>query len=295
MKVLLAAALALSGAGLAHAQIDPGASAEPTPVERTAPSTDALSEGDQNWERRGEGARADVCDPAGIDAALAAYRKAFAAKDGLEVRWKLLRALQYRGVFCGGDADERKRFLDEGRNLGQETVDRLERGAGAAKGAARIEALRKVPEAAEIYFWAAACWGQWAVVHGTMAAARKGVAGKVRDLAQTALELDPAVEEAGPHRILGRLHDKTPSIPLITGWASSKKALAHLRDAHRLAPQDRVAQDFLGEAILKNEPEKRAEAIRILTECAETPPRPEYLVEDRRYSALAKAALANLR
>jgi tetratricopeptide (TPR) repeat protein len=281
----LLAVLALICAGPVLAQTDP--------IPQTTASP--LVEGDLHFDRRGEGAREDVCAPAEIDAAIAAYHRALAASDDLEVRYKLMRALQYRGVFCGGDVPERKKFLDEGKDLAQGTVERLERGLNGAKGSARIEALKKIPEAAPIYFWAAACWGQWAVVHGAAAAATKGVAGKVRDLAQTALELDPSYEQAGPHRVLGRLHDKTPAIPLITGWASSKKALKHLREAYALAPDDRVGQLFLGEAILKNEPEKREEAIRILKECAAATPRPGYLVEDRHYSELAKATLAAAR
>jgi len=256
------------------------------------PAPSPLADGDAHWDRRAEGAVGDSCAPAEVDAAIASYRRALStAPESLALRARLMRALQYRGAFCAGPLDESRRALDEGKDVAEETVARVERLVGGAKGEARLAALRRTPEAAAVYFWAAACWGQWAVLHGNFAAAREGVAGKVRELARTVVDLDERYEEAGGHRVLGRLHDKTPSIPFITGWASTKKALAHLRTAIALAPDDRAAQLFLGEALLAHVPGERAEALRLLTACATAPPRPEYLVEDRRQAKQARALL----
>ena len=256
----------------------------------------ALAEGDGHYARRAEGAPGDVALPGPVEAAIQAYRRAVAADpQGLEPLYKLLRALHFRGAFCGASIDERKAIFEEGKTLGQAAVDRLEKGVGRAQGAARADALRGVPHAAQLYYWTAAHWGQWALARGKLAAARAGVAGRVLHLAETVREIDPLLDEGGADRVLGRLHDEAPKIPLITGWVSKRKALEHLRRSYTLGPQNSVTRFFLAEAILDHEPEKREEARQLLRLCADTPPRPEYLVEDAHYSALARARLSALR
>lgn len=255
----------------------------------------ALVEGDAQYERRAESARGAAADPAPIDAALAAYRRALAADpEGLEANYKLLRALFFRASFCGAADEERKRMFAEGKELGQHAVDRLERQARSRAPAGRIAALRGVPHSAQTYFWAAVCWGQWALLRGKLAAARTGAAGRIRDLAQTVLELDPGVEQGGADRLLGRLHHQAPKIPLLTGWISRSKAVAHLRHALELGPSNSVNQVFLAEALLDLEPSGKEEARRLLTQCALAEPRPKYLVEDAYYSAEASRLLATL-
>ena len=267
----------------------------PPATAATGTAADAIAEGDARYAARAAGAKGSVADPAAVDGAIAAYSRGLGLAPGdLAARYKLLRALHYRGAFCGATLDEQKRIFDEGRRLGQEAVDRLEKMAGTARGAQRIAALRREPHAAELYFWTAACWGQWALARGKLAAARVGVSGRVRDLAQTVLDLDPQLEDAGAHRILGRLHDQSPRIPLLTGWVSKRSAVEHLRQAHAIAPTNAIGQFFLAEALLEHEPAHAEEARRLLAQCATQPPRPEYLVEDRHYAELARARLEAL-
>jgi hypothetical protein len=269
--------------------------ARPDGPQGTSAAT-GLAEGDAHYERRAEGARGLQADPVRIDAALAAYRRALAAApESLEAVYKLQRALFFRASFCGAPDAEGKRLFDEGRKLGQRAVDRLERQAAGKRGSERIAALRAVPDAPPLYFWTAVCWGQWAVLHGKLAAARTGAAGRVRDLAQTLLELDAALEQGGADRLLGRLHHQAPRIPLLTGWVSRPKALAHLRRALELGALNTVNQVFLAEGLLDLEPARKQEARELLTRCAEAVPRPEYQVEDAFYAAEARRLLAGLR
>ena len=256
----------------------------------------AIAEGDARYAARAEGASGDVARPAPVEAALQAYRRALAADpQDLEALYKVLRALHFRGAFCGASIEQQKSIFDEGKRLGQAAVDRLEKGVGGAQGAAHADALRRVPHAVDVYYWTAALWGQWALARGKLAAARSGAAGKVLRLAQTVLELDPRLDEGGADRMLGRLHDETPKIPLVTGWVSKRKAVEHLRQAYALGPRSRVTQFFLAEAILDHEPEKREEARELLRVCATSPPRPESLIEDVHYATLAQARLAGLK
>jgi tetratricopeptide (TPR) repeat protein len=198
----------------------------------------------------GRWSNARSADPKLIEQAIAGYRRALQAdpSDG-KALFKLLRALHFKGAFCGAAPDAQKAVFDEGRQLGQAFVDRAERGLEKSK-PERLAALRKIPHAAEVYFWTAACWGEWALACGKLAAARQGVAGRLRELAQTVIELDPLLEEGGGHRVLGRLHHLAPRIPFLTGWISRPRALLELRKSYAIAPQNSATRFFLAEAIL---------------------------------------------
>ena len=259
-----------------------------------------LADGDAHYQRRAEGAsQAGRADPREVDAALALYRRALAAAPGDgeadgEALFRVLKALNFRGAFCGADDESRKAIFDEARRLGQAFVDAHEKPLEKLKPEARLAALRQVPRAAEVYYWTGASWGQWALVRGKLAAARQGVAGRVRDLAETVIALDPELEEAGAYRLLGRLHDQAPRIPFITGWVSRDKALANLRKAMDLAPASVVTRFFLAEAILDHDEANAEQARLLLRSAADAPPRPELLVEDAFYAAEARTRLAGL-
>lgn len=253
----------------------------------------ALAAADALYARRADGAVGPVANPKLIDEAIALYRRALqASPEDAAALYKVLRALHYKGAFTGASEETQKAVFDEGKRLGQAFVDRTERRLEGKTSAERLEALRRIPHVAEAYFWTAACWGQWALVRGKFAAARQGVAGKVRDLAQTVVELDPQLEEGGGYRLLGRLHDEAPRIPFITGWVSKDKALVYLRQAYAIAPQNLVTRFFLAEAILEHDAKDADEGRALLRSCIEEPPRPEYLVEDRHYAEQARLHLA---
>jgi 3-oxo-5-alpha-steroid 4-dehydrogenase 1 len=256
----------------------------------------ARAEGDALFARRAEGARGAVADPAVVDQAIAAYRRAVAeAPTDLEALGGLLHALHFRAAYCGASREVKKPIFDEGRRLGQAAVDRLERQVGGRTGPERVAALRAVPGAASVFYWTAAHWGEWSLLTSKLSAAKAGVAGKVRDLAQTVAEVDPLLDEGGGFRVLGRLHDQAPSIPFITGWVSKRKALDYLRRAYSIGPENPVTRLFLAEAILDHEPAKKEEALALLRSCADTPPRPQHAVEDAQYADLARATLGRLR
>jgi tetratricopeptide (TPR) repeat protein len=257
-----------------------------------APSSapDALvAEGDAHYLRRADGASDAVADAAPIEAAIEAYRRALAlAPEDNGALFRLLRALHFRASFTGAEEALQRRIYDEGTRLGQQAVDRMEK---RADGKGRVEALRAIPDAGEVYFWTAACWGQWGLLRGTFASARKGIAGRMRDLATTVNEIDPTIQQGGGYRLLGRLHDRAPRIPLVTGWISRRKAVEYLRRSYELGPDNHVTWYFLAEALLEHQPKARDEAKALLERCATAEPHPEYLVEDRHYARLAKIFL----
>jgi tetratricopeptide (TPR) repeat protein len=258
-------------------------------------ASEALAEGAARYEHRAEGARGPVARPEPIEAAIAAYRRALALDpDSVEGSLGLLRALFFRGGFTDADPDTERRAFTEARDVAVVAVARLEKRVGNAEGKARIAALRAVPGAAALYVWAGISWGQWAISTSKLAAARQGAAKRIRDLAEASLALDEGLEQGSAHVLLGRLHDQSPRIPFLTFWISRKAALKHLEAAHALSPGNTLAQYFLAEAILRRAPERTAEAKRLLQECASATPRPEFLVEDAHYEALARQRLDEL-
>jgi hypothetical protein len=211
----------------------------------------------------------------------------------LEARVGLLRALYFRGGFCDTPPAEQVRIFEEAKRLAEETVARLEKDLGSPRGAARIQALKGVPAAPAIYFWAAVSWGQWSVDH-KVAAAWQGAAVRIRDLAQTVVDLDPAMDQGSAYLILGRLHAECPKIPMLTPWISRQKALSNLRQALALGPVNTPNLYFLADAILTFESAHEDEARRLLDQCATAAPRAEYAVEDAHYADMARQRLAGL-
>jgi tetratricopeptide (TPR) repeat protein len=247
--------------------------------------------GDARYAARAEGAAGGTAATASIDAALDAYREAFATCPQPAVRFRLLRALFFRGAFCGAAEREKRALFDDAKALAESGIADLERGAGKEK---RFERLRETPEAVALYFWSAVVWGEWAQVRGTLPAVFDGAAGKIRDLAATVVALDPEFESRGGDRILGRLHDRCPKVPLVTGWVSRDKALVHLRRSLEADPANTVTQLFLAEALLERSPPERKEARDLLERCAAAAPRERYLVEDAHYIAEARRIRARL-
>ena len=263
---------------------------------RATASPDLIAEGDTHYARRSVGAVDGVADRREVDVAIALYRKALeAAPRDIETTAKLMRALHFRGAYTGADLEAKKALFNQGRLLGQAAVDRLEAEARATPRMSRIEALRLVKGAPALYLWTAGHWGEWGLSRGKFTAARSGVASKLRDLAQTVVDLDPGFDDAAGYRILGRLHSEAPKIPFVTGWVSHKKGLQYLRRAHRVGPNHPVTWYFLAEAILEYEPEKRDEALRLLEMCASRPGRPGTVLEDAQYARLARKQLDQLR
>ncbi len=260
----------------------------------------AVAEADRLWGERGEGATSGEVPPARIDPVITACRRAIELDpDALEGRWRLLRALYFKGEHTTRDPEEKKRIFDEGTKAGEEAIALIRRKVAAATGRATekesplglAKDAKAIPGAAATFLWDGVNWGKWALVYGKAAAARQGAAAKIRDDAQAVILIDPRFEEGGGYRLLGRLHHQTPFIPFITGWASRSEALKNLKLAMETGPRHFYNRLYQAEALWDYEKDRRDEARRILQALVTDTPSADYRVEDLRAQEEAKALL----
>lgn len=259
---------------------------------------EALARGDDAWERRADGHRGGRALAGPAAQAVAAYQEAVAARPAdVAARARLLRALHFQGEHVAPDRDARRRAFERGRTVAEAGLDLLAARTGGRERldrmtpAAAARALAGAPGAADLHLWAAVHWGLWGDAFGRLAAARQGVADKVRRYSEVVVALDERHEAGGGHRVLGRLHALAPKVPLVTGWVDRGQAVAHLRRAVEIAPDEPYNQLFLAEALLEHAPERTAEAVAILRRLAAAAPPPGRVVEVEKVRDDARALL----
>jgi tetratricopeptide (TPR) repeat protein len=264
----------------------------------------AGAQGDAAWSRRADGrpggaAGAGRAAAGPIGEAIAAYERALRQQpDRLEVYWKLLRAEHYRGQFVASTREEKQAVFGAARAVAEAGLDRLGRKVGgrarldALTPAGAAKALAGVPEAAPLYLWAGVDWALWGDNFGHLAAARQGAGDRIRRYAEVVIAIDEHFEDAGGHRLLGRLHALAPKVPFVTGWIDRAKAVSELRRALALAPEEPLNAVFLADALLQYDTGKSAEARQLLRRVLERPPVPARLVEDEDTQRQAKQLLA---
>lgn len=257
-----------------------------------------VADGDRHYAARAEGATGSRAKASHIDAAIAAYQKALAQNgNDLEAHARLLRAYRFKGAYVAANAEEKKKIYGTAKSAGAKALAAVGR-ALAAKGVKRdapekkvAEAARAIPFVADVYLWDAINWGEWALAYGKMAAARQGAADQIRRGATIAHLSNAALEDGAPSRVLGRLHDQTPRIPFITGWASQKEALRFLNESLRHDPKNKLTLVFLAEAMVASDAGSKARATELLRTAVNTPVHPEFAVEDAAAMEDARALL----
>jgi len=257
----------------------------------------AQESADALFALRHEGMKDGVAPAAAADKAIAAYEAELKADPAsLEKRTALLRALYFRARYTGASVDQQKAFCSRGKAAGENGKAALLKQTGLKdfdKPEAAAQKLKAVPAAAALLFWDSALWGQWALAYGKMAAVREGAAATIRDEAATAILLDPSLEDGGPHRVLGRLHHQTPSVPFLTGWASNKEALKQLKAAVEKGQGNPMNWWFYGELLLDEG--QKAEARAAFEKGLALTPRPEKLTEDTDSQGNIRKLLAGMK
>jgi tetratricopeptide (TPR) repeat protein len=260
------------------------------------PLSAQVADGDRHFAGRAEGAQGAHAKAGPVDAAIAAYQRAVAQDaNDLDAHFKLLRAYRYKGAYVATTAEQKKQIYGVAKTAGERAVAAAYRKLGMTEKSPEkqvADAARKVPGAAEVFLWDAVNWGEWALAYGKLAAARQGAADRIRREATIAHLADPRIEGGAPSRVLGRLHDQTPRIPFVTGWASEKEALRFLNESLKVAPDNKLTMVFLAEAMVANDSGTKAQAKQILRGVVNNPNDPQYPVEDAAAVEDAKALLA---
>jgi tetratricopeptide (TPR) repeat protein len=256
------------------------------------------SDGDHQYAARATGAQGAHAQTAPIDAAIAAYQRAIAQNpNDLDAHGKLLRAYRFKGAYVATSVDDKKKIYGAAKTAGERALAAAGK-ALAARGVKAdapekkvADAARALPGASLVYLYDAINWGEWALAYGKMAAARQGAADRIRREATIAHLIDPALEMGAPSRVLGRLHDQTPRIPFITGWASSKEAVRFLEESLKHDPTNKITLVFLAEALVSNDSSSKPRAVQMLRTAVSAPIHPEFAVEDAAAIDDAKALL----
>lgn len=236
-----------------------------------------VADGDAHWNARAEGAQNGHAKAAQVDAAIAAYQKAVAANaNDLEAHWKLLRAIRFKGAYVAATNDEKKPIYAQAKKAGESALAHV-RTKGSEKEIAN--AVRAIPGAGEIYLWDSVNWGEWALAYGKLAAVKEGAADRIRRESTIAMLIDPKMEGGAPARVLGRLHDQTPHVPFLTGWASSKEAVKFLNESLKIDPTNKITKVFLAEAMVSNDSDKKPAAVQMLRDVVSAPNDPAFIVE----------------
>jgi tetratricopeptide (TPR) repeat protein len=244
-----------------------------------ATATAQVPDGDQHFAMRADGHQGGHAQAAHVDAAIAAYQKAIAQNpNDLEPRWKLLRAIRFKGAYVATTNEAKKPIYALGKKAGQEAL-------------AVVARQPHAPGVAEVYLWDSVNWGEWALAYGKMAAVREGAADRIKREATIAMQMDPKLEGGAPARVLGRLHDQTPRVPFLTGWASSKEAVRLLNESLKLDPANKITKVFLAEAMVSNDSDNKPAAIALLREVVKAPNDPSYEVEEAAATDDARALL----
>lgn len=266
-----------------------GAQQSINPQESVRPSgsNPLIAEADAHYGRRQDGRTGLLAGGREIALAIAGYDSAAQAPDNAEARWKLARALCFKGSYTGLDEEGQKAVYEKARAAGDEAIQIVER---RVRNPMPFDSKHD-PDAAPSYYWAAVAWGRWALATGKVEAARKGYAEKVRNFASAVIGIDQTFEDAGGYRLLGRLHDQAPRIPGVTEWVSHEEAVRNLRQAIKLEPRSLINRLFLAEALASGSAADKAEALALAQGVAADAPSPVRLVEELKIKSDARMDL----
>ena len=231
-------------------------------------------EADYWYNKRAEGHHHMEASPFAIDRAIKNYKKALLIDSLYEkATLGLIRSYHFKASYVSLSKAERKELYNDGKNLGEEL-------------------LKKYPTSKPALYWLAAQWGNWAENYGALAAARQGVAGKIKKLCEKLIKLDPDFKSAGGYRILGLTHLHAPRIPFILNWPSNKRSKECFDKAISGFPNNPGNKLCLVKAYLKLK--KIDKALALLKGTVNCTPRESYYMEDYKAIVLARELLIEL-
>jgi len=139
--------------------------------------------------------------------------------------------------------------------------------------------IREAPDRVEGHYWLAMNLCGQADDGGSLLGRK--LLPRILEELQRAIALDETYDQAGAHRVLGRIYYEAPGWPLSVG--DLQKSLQHLKAAVRLAPATSTNHLYLAETLirLKDNPAAEPELQQVL-KSSRGAVRPQDLEEDRR-------------
>ena len=140
------------------------------------------------------------------------------------------------------------------------------------------------------YFFKGLCLGRLGELKGIWSSLK--IIGPVRENMEAAAKIDPAIEQGGPHRALGRLYFKLPG--LLGG--DLKKSIDHLLKAVDYGPQYWENHYFLAESYFENQQyqQARSELQSAMDIASQTKNDPDSKTHTIEFQKLMKAIERNL-
>ena len=261
---------------------------------------DLLSRADSLYALRARGAEGHRAQPQPIAAAIAAYTEAEMVDDHprlLTVRWRLLRALFFEAQYTGRTAAERKSLFEQARDRAELALEMAPGMCGGERlwlegTRAELAEYCNPADAAQLYFWSAIAWAQWGRENGVLAALGSGLAGRLYTYGMRVVELDPECEQGGGLRLLSGLHARLPKIPFVSGFVRRDKALPLAAKAWALDPEHPGNRLLYARTLLREDSDRREEALGILVDLAAQEPSGAERVEWSDLRRRASEALA---
>jgi tetratricopeptide (TPR) repeat protein len=123
--------------------------------------------------------------------------------------------------------------------------------------------LRQNPDWADGHYWLGVNLCGVAEVGGAGRALR--LLPDIVEIMEKAASIDPTYDQAGPHRVLGRIYCEAPAWPISVG--DIHKSLHHLEIAVQIAPENSTNHLYLAETLLRlgKERQARAELDKVFT------------------------------
>ena len=221
------------------------------------------------YDARSDGAVGYDVKPYPIENAIKQLKKASSNSD-LDAGVYLMRSYYFKGKFLAKTDDEKKKVFSKGKKLGEILVERY-LGSAAAR------------------YWFSVNLGSWAEVYGTMAAAKEGVAGLMKNHAEKIIEIDPNYSNGGGYFMLGAVHFKSPYIPFILSWPSNDLAIKNLKKAYSIGDPTPSQIVYLAQALFKDGQKDKAKSQ--LRELLKKPLSRKEKVEDFDQHEIAKILL----
>ena len=229
----------------------------------------AFEKGVVFYDARSEGAAGYNVKPLPIENAIKQFKKA-STEFELDAGVYLMRSYYFKGKFIAKTDDEKKKVFSKGKKLGERLVDLY-------------------PNSAAVRYWFLVNLGSWAEIYGTMAAAKEGVAGLMRDHSKKIIEIDPNYSNGGGYFMLGAVHFKSPYIPFILSWPSNDLAIKNLEKAYEIGDSTPSQTVYLAQALYKGGQKERAKSY--LMELLKKPLSRNEKVEDFDQHEIAKRLL----